>query len=121
MAIRYVRFALPNQGAGTQSGPQNVATFDDNAQRTVVGALMTNQAKQVHVRLDIAGRVYADLDGGIMAQQRDWIPLDQPYPAGTLISVNTVNDSAGGVGAVDAIIIKYTTAGPNIPSIGTPQ
>lgn len=113
MAIRYVRFAIPAVAAGGRSGPTNVATFDDNAARVLRGYLSTNQTKLIHTQIDVAGRVFADLDGGVQAQQRDWIPLDQPYPIGVLISVNVINDSAGALAvATDAIVLKYETAGP---------
>lgn len=113
MAIRYVRFAIPAVAAGARTNPTNVATFDDNAQRTMRGYLSTNQTKLIHAQVDIAGRVFADLDGGVQAQQRDWIPLDQTYPPGTLFSVNVINDSAGALGVnTDAIVFKYETGGP---------
>lgn len=122
MAIRYVRFAIPAVAAGGRTGPTNVPSFDDNAPRQVVGYLSTNQTKLIHAQLDVAGRVYADLDGGVQAQQRDWIPIDQQYPAGVAISVNVINDSAGALAvSTDAIVFKYITTGPVVAPPTVPQ
>lgn len=113
MAIRYVRFQIPAVAAGARSGPTNVPTFDDNAPRTLRGYLSTNQTKLIHTQVDVAGRVFADLDGGVQAQQRDFIPLDQAYPLGVLFSVNVINDSAGPLAVnTDALVLKYETTGP---------
>lgn len=122
MPTRYARFAIPAVAAGAASGTTAVPTFDDQIPRKLVGFLMTNQTKLVHVQLDAAGRVFADLDGGIQAQQRDFIPLDQDYPVGVSLSVNVLNGSAGAlVAGADAIILKYTTQGAAIPTPGVPN
>lgn len=122
MATRYVRFAIPAVASLARTGPTNVPTFDDNAPRKLVGYLSTNQTKLIHTQIDVAGRVFADLDGGLQAQQRDWIPLDQDYPLGVLISVNVINDSAGALAvSTDAIVLKYTTSGQQVAPPQVPQ
>lgn len=121
MPTRYVRFAIPAVAAAARTGPTNVPSFDDAAPRKLVGYLATNQTKLIHVQLDVAGRVFADLDGGVQAQQRDWIPLDQDFPVGVFLSVNVINDSAGGLAAAtDAIVLKYVTTGPAPPPAPAP-
>jgi hypothetical protein len=110
MAIRYVRAAIPGVAAGAKSGAIAVPSFDDNINRKLIGYLSTNQVKLEHVILDVAGRVFADLDGGLNAQQRDFIDLDQDFPAGVQFSFNFANDSAGALaGNVDCIVLKYQT------------
>lgn len=122
MPTRYARFAIPAIAAGASTGATAVPTFDDQVPRKLVGFLMTNQTKLIHVQLDAAGRVFADLDGGIMAQQRDFIPLDQDYPVGVALSVNILNASAGALAVnTDALVLKYTTTGAAIPTPGVPN
>lgn len=121
MATRYARFAIPAIAAGARTGPLNVPTFDDASPRRLVGFLMTNQTKLIHVQIDVAGRVIADIDGGVQAQQRDWIPLDQDYPVGVFLSVNVINDSAGALAvATDAIVLKYQSTGAAPPPAPAP-
>ncbi len=106
--IRYVRLPIPAIVAAARTNPTNVVSFDDAKRRKLLGFLMTNQTKLIHVQLDVAGRVFADLDGGVQAQQRDFISLDQDFAEGIIFSVNVINDSAGALAAnVDALILKY--------------
>lgn len=122
MATRYVRAAIPAVAAGAKSGAIPVPSFDDNIPRKLVGFLSTNQVKLQHAILDVAGRVFADLDGGMNAQQRDFIPLDQDFPGGVQFSFNFANDSAAPLAAnTDSVVLKYMTTGgigsiPGVPS-----
>ncbi len=122
MPTRYVRFAIPAIAAGAATGATAVPTFDDQIPRKLVGILSTNQTKLIHTQVDAAGRVFADVDHGVMAQQRDFIPLDQDYPVGVQLSVNVINASAGALAAsTDALVLKYQTAGSAIPTPGVPN
>lgn len=121
MAIRYARFAIPAVASLARTGPTNVPTFDDLAPRVLRGYLSTNQTKLIHTQIDVAGRVFADLDGGVQAQQRDWIPLDQQYPTGVLFSVNVINDSAVALAvSTDALVLKYEVTGASISAPSVP-
>jgi len=121
MARRYVRFSIPAVAAGAKSGATAVPTFDDSVPRRLTGILSTNQTKLIHTIVDVAGRVIADIDGGVMAQQHDFIPLDQDYPVGVSLSVNVANDSAGALAVnTDAIVLRYETGGPMVPSAPAP-
>jgi hypothetical protein len=123
MAItRYVRFAIPAVAAGARTNPTFVPTFDDQVKRRLVGFLTTNQTKLIHTQVDVAGRVFLDIDHGLAAQQKDWVPVLQEYPAGLAFSVNVINDSAGALAVnTDAINLKYEVdqalvATPGVPS-----
>jgi|SRR5579859_418078 len=122
MAVtRYVRFAIPAVAAGAATGPTAVPSFDDQVPRRLVGFLSTNQTKLIHTQLDVAGRVFADLDGGVMAQLKDWLPLLQAYPVGVQFSVNIINASAGALAVnTDAIVLKYEVDSAVVPTPGVP-
>ena len=123
MAItRYARFAIPAVAAGARTNATAVPTFDDQVTRRVVGFLTTNQTKLIHTQLDVAGRVYADVDHGTMAQQKDWVPVLQAYPPGLTFSLNVINDSAGALAAnVDAINLKYEVDSAIVATPGVPS
>ena len=114
MAItRYVRFSIPAVAAGARTNPTLVPSFDDQVTRRLVGFLTTNQTKLIHTQVDIAGRVYVDIDHGLAAQQKDWIPVLQQYPPGLPFSLNVINDSAGALAVnTDAITLKYEVDQP---------
>lgn len=106
--IRYLRFQIPAVAAGATMGETFVASPDDPKPRRVLGILSTNQTKLIRTVLMKTGFPVADLDDGVMAQQRDFIPQDQTYEGGVQISVDVRNNSAGALAVnTDAIVIKY--------------
>ncbi len=106
--IRYARFQIPAVAPAARTGPTNVVTFDDAKPRRLLGFLTSNQTRLIHTQIDIAGRVFADIDHGLAAQQRDFIPVDQQFDSGIIISVNVINDSAAALLVnTDAIVVKY--------------
>lgn len=110
--IRYQAVLMPAVLAGAQSGPFNVATFDDNTPRRLTGLKATNVAKLTQIILDLAGRVFAVIDCGTLGTSMDFIPLDIVFPSGVLFSVN-VKVLAGGAAVVvntDEIVLRYEGA-----------
>lgn len=106
--IKYVRFQIPAVGAGVALGETQIQTPDDSKPRTVTGILSTNQTKLIRTVLLHTGNPIADIDDGIMAQQRGFIPVNEPYPGGTPMSVDVRNNSAAALAAAtDAIVIQY--------------
>lgn len=106
---KYFRFQIPAVGAGVTLGETQITTPDDSKPRTVIGILSTNQTKLIRTVLLHTGNPIADIDNGIMAQQRGFIPVSESYPGGTPISVDVRNNSAGALAVnTDAIVIAYT-------------
>lgn len=55
------------------------------------------------------GNPIADLDNGLMAQQRGFIPVNEVYGGGVQISLDVRNNSAGALAVnTDAIVVAYT-------------
>lgn len=106
--IKYFRFQIPAVAAGATLGETFVPTPDDPKPRKVVGILSSNQTRLIRTLLMHTGNPIADIDNGVMAQQRDFIPLNEDYPGGTQISVDVRNNSAGALAVnTDAIVIAY--------------
>lgn len=109
--VKYVRFQIPAVAAGAQLNETQVNTPDDNSRRTVTGILSTNQTKLIRTVLMQTGQPIADIDNGVMAQQRTFIDINTAYGSGVPISVDVRNGSAGALAVnTDAIVIRYETA-----------
>lgn len=104
-----VRFVIPAVAAGANLGETFISTPDDRRERHVYGLLSTNQTKLVRTVLMRTGNPIMDVDGGVMAQQRDFIDADETYPAGVQISLDIRNGSGGALVAnADAVQVFYT-------------
>jgi nitrous oxide reductase len=106
--IKYARFQIPAVAAGAQLGETNVNTPDDQVNRKVTGILSTNQTRLIRTVLMKQGTPIADIDNGLMAQQRDFIAADAQYGGGLPITVDVRNSNAGALAVnTDAIVIRY--------------
>lgn len=107
--IKYARLKIaPAVGAGASLGETNLNTFDDDVTRKVTGILSTNQTALVRTVLLQKSKMVADIDGGIMAQQRTFIDIDTTYVGGIPITVDVRNESGAPVGAnTMAIVVRY--------------
>lgn len=106
--IKYVRFQIPAVASLATLGETPIVTPDDPRPRTVTGILSTNQTKLIRTVLMRTGNPICDIDNGLMAQHRDFIPVNETYPGGTQITVDVRNNSAGALAVnTDAIVIQY--------------
>ncbi len=106
--LKYIRFQIPAVAAGAILGETPVITPDDPRPRVVKGVLSSNQTKLIRTLVMKTGNPIADIDNGVMAQQRDFIPLNEAYPGGTQITVDVRNNSAGALAVnTDAIVLAY--------------
>lgn len=102
---RYVRFVLPAIAAGARSGPTQLPSFDDNRNRRLVGIFVSGGGALQHTQLDVAGRVFADVDHQAFAAARGPLELDQTFPAGTQFSFTTIVDGGGTAIAANATVL----------------
>ena len=116
MARRIARLAFPAVAAGAQSGPTQAPTFDDNQVRTMRHLRFAVPTAQLRVQLDVAGRVFADIDTSVYNAAGPPIELDQAFPAGVLFSVNVINGTAGAVPAGACIEIAYDAPSTQAPT-----
>ena len=106
--IKFARFQIPAVAAGATLGETFIVTPDDSKPRKVTGILSSNQTKLIRTVLMKTGLPIADIDDGVMAQQRDFITVDQSYDSGVQISLDVRNNSAGALAVnTDAIVIRY--------------
>lgn len=106
--VKFARFQIPAVAAGAVMGETAINTPDDQKPRKVTGILSTNQTKLIRTVLLQSGQPIADIDDGVMAQQRDFIPVDAQYTAGLAITLDVRNNSAGALNVnTDAIVIRY--------------
>lgn len=92
---RYVRSLLPPIAAGVVGANIQLATFDDNRTRRLTGIFVSGGGALQHSKLDLAGRVFADVDHAMFAAARGPLELDQSFPSGVLFSVTPQVDAAG--------------------------
>ena len=106
--VKYARFQIPAVAAGGTLTETQVTTPDDAQNRRLTGVLSSNQTKLIRTVVMKTGQQIADLDNGVMAQQRDFIPLDVRYDQGVIMSVDVRNNSAGALAVnTDAIVLRY--------------
>lgn len=107
---RLVRVVSPAVNAGARSGPTAIPTFDDNKVRTLTGIKVNGTTALIHVQLDVAGRVFADLDESDFSTAEGYEPLQQDFQPGVQFSWNVINDSAGNL-AVNVLVaeLRYDT------------
>lgn len=111
---RYVRVVLPAQAAGTSTGATALKTFDDNAQRNLNGVFVSGGGALQHTQLDLAGRVFADVDHQMFGTGRGPLELDVDYPAGVLFDYNAIVDAGGTAIAANATVLTLRYTGPKI-------
>lgn len=105
---KFVTFPIPALGAGAALGETFISTPDDTRPRRVTGILSTNQTKLIRTVLMKTGNPIAVIDNGLMAQQRDFVKVDEQYPGGVQISLDVRNASAGALAVnTDAVTVRY--------------
>jgi hypothetical protein len=92
--------------AGANSLAQ-IATQDDNQDRTIVGILCNDQTKLVRTQVQLAGKLVFDVDDGLMAQQKEWIDCNIVFKAGVFIFLGLQNGSGGNITNA-GITVKYS-------------
>lgn len=107
MSIKIKRATLPNTANGATSGETTFTTFDDPLRRHVIGVLMTQQTKGAIVQVMRVGKPMVELEGGVMAQQRQFIPVDIWYDSQIPMSFNVINNSGAGFGATESLLVMY--------------
>lgn len=107
MALKIKRVALPTTAAGASSGEVTFATFDDTLSRHLIGALMTVQVAGIVVQVMRVGKPVMELEGGVMAQMRGFIPADAIYDSAIPMSFNVINNSGGAVAALQSLLVMY--------------
>lgn len=106
--VKFVTFQIPAVAAGAVLGETFISTPDDTRPRHVTGILSTNQTKLIRTVLMKTGNPIAVVDDGVMAQQRDFVKVDETYPGGVQISLDVRNASAGALAVnTDAITVRY--------------
>lgn len=102
---RYVRRVIPATAAGAQTGAVALASFDDNRVRRLTGVFVSGAGALQHTQLDVAGRVFADVDHQMLSSARGPLELDQVYPNGVQFSANTLVDAGGTAIAANATVL----------------
>ena len=119
MARRIARFAFPAVANGAQSGPTAMVTFDDFQARTMRHLRVIVPTAGLRVQLDVAGRVFVDLDTSVYTAAGPPIELDQTFAPGVSFSVNVINGSGGAVPANAGLQIAYDAAAVSPPAVPT--
>lgn len=92
--------------AGANSVAQ-VATQDDNQDRTILGVLCNDQTKLVRTQIALIGKTVFDVDDFLMTQQKELIACNIVFPKGTFVFLGLQNGAGGNIVAA-AITIKYS-------------
>lgn len=103
-----VTVTVPAVAAGAVAGETFISTPDDTKPRHVIGILSTNAVKLMRTVLMKTGNPVQVIDNGLMAQQREFVKVDESYPGGVQISFDFRNASAGAQAAnTDSITFWY--------------
>lgn len=84
-----------------------IATQDDNQDRTILGILCNDQTKLVRTQIQLAGKLVFDVDDFLMTQQKQWIDCNIVFKAGIYIFLGLQNGSGGNITNA-GITIKYS-------------
>lgn len=102
---RYVRVVLPATAAGAVGANQQITTFDDARARRLVGVFVSGGGALQHTKIDVAGRVIADIDHAMFGTGRGPLELDQVYPAGVIFSATPQVDVGGVAIAANTVVL----------------
>lgn len=115
---RYVRVVLPAIAAGAVGANIQLATFDDNRNRRLTGVFVSGGGVLQHTKIDIAGRVIADIDHNMFGTGRGPLELDQNFPGGVLFSVTPQVDAGGAAILANAVVLtlRYSSEPVLVPT-----
>lgn len=102
---RYVRAVLPAIAAGATGANITPTTFDDSRPRRLTGVFVSGGGALQHTKLDVAGRVFADIDHAMFSAARGPLELDQQYPQGVLFSATPQVDTGGTAIAATTVVL----------------
>lgn len=116
---RYVRYLVPAVAAGATNGPVNVTGFDDNRRRRLTGIYVSGGGALQHTKVDVAGRVFVDIDHAMFGTGRGPLELDQVFEPGVIFSVQNVVDIGGVAIAANTVVVTLRYASDPITSPAT--
>lgn len=116
-SIRMVTVRFPAVAVNASTGKTNLVTFDDFRWRHLVGFFTTSVVKLLLVELDIAGRVFADIDVGEFIPAQGMLHQDQWFPPGVIVSYNVFGGPTGIGANTDSFSLVYE-ADPDVTPPG---